>query len=111
MSAGQRRAVAFLVKVPHRPGAVRVLIVSWHSTFMLRRRSRRRARIRPAPKIAITLMALFIPPLAAVKDTIVSRSFRGWWITASSFARLGARPPARKAIDQTLAWFRSTVPS
>src|SRR2546428_13866710 len=41
-------------------------------------------------------MALSLPPWRSSRRRYVSRSFRGWWTTASSFARLGARPPARK---------------
>ena len=33
------------------------------------------ARIRPAPKIAITLMVLFLPPTAAAKETICQSEF------------------------------------
>jgi nucleoside-diphosphate-sugar epimerase len=68
----------------------------------------RPARIRPAPKIAITLFALFSPSMAAVKETLY-QSERPWVVDDGKFVRaFGGRPtPHEKAIEQTQAWFRS----
>jgi nucleoside-diphosphate-sugar epimerase len=67
-----------------------------------------RARIRPAPKIAITLMALFSPPMAAVKETMYQSEFR-WVVDDGKFVRAfgAAATPLDKAIQQTIAWFRT----
>jgi nucleoside-diphosphate-sugar epimerase len=71
----------------------------------------RPARIRPAPKIAITLFALFSPSMAAVKETLY-QSELPWVVDDSKFVRVfGGRPtPHERAIEQTLAWFKSTPP-
>jgi nucleoside-diphosphate-sugar epimerase len=71
----------------------------------------RPARIRPAPKIAITLFALFSPSMAAVKETLY-QSELPWVVDDSKFVRVfGGRPtPHERAIEQTLAWFKSTQP-
>lgn len=68
----------------------------------------RPARLQPAPKLAITLLALFVPPMAAVKETSYQRE-HPWVVDHSKFARaFGAQPtPHEQAIDQTLDWFRS----
>jgi len=68
----------------------------------------RPARIRPAPKIAITLMALFAPPMAAVKETMY-QSELPWVVDDGKFVRAFGEPatPLEKAIGQTLAWFKS----
>jgi nucleoside-diphosphate-sugar epimerase len=68
----------------------------------------RRARIRPAPKIAITLMALFSPPMAAVKETMYQSEF-SWVVDDGKFVRaFGAvATPLDKAIQQTIAWFKT----
>jgi nucleoside-diphosphate-sugar epimerase len=72
----------------------------------------RPARIRPAPKIAITLMALFSPSMAAVKETLYQSEYP-WVVDDGKFVRaFGTRPtPHEKAIEQTLAWFKSTQSS
>jgi len=68
----------------------------------------RPARIRPAPKIAISLLALFVPPMAAVKETMYQSEFP-WVVDDGKFVRaFGAlATPHEKAIEQTLAWFKS----
>jgi nucleoside-diphosphate-sugar epimerase len=69
----------------------------------------RPARIRPAPKIAITLFALFSPSMAAVKETLY-QSEQPWVVDDSKFVRAFGElaTPHEKAIEQTLTWFRST---
>jgi nucleoside-diphosphate-sugar epimerase len=69
----------------------------------------RPARIRPAPKMAITLFALFSPSMGAVKETLY-QSELPWVVDDSKFVRVfGGQPtPHEKAIEQTLAWFKST---
>jgi nucleoside-diphosphate-sugar epimerase len=65
--------------------------------------------LRPAPKLAITLLALFVPPMAAVKETAYQRE-HSWVVDHSKFARaFGSRPtPHEQAISLTLDWFRTT---
>jgi len=72
----------------------------------------RPARIRPAPTAAITLMALFNPSMAAVKETMY-QSEDSWVVDDSKFVRaFGTRTtPHEKAIEQTLAWFKSNLQS
>jgi nucleoside-diphosphate-sugar epimerase len=72
----------------------------------------RPARIRPAPTIAITLLALFAPPMAAVKETMYQSEFP-WVVDDGKFVRaFGAlATPHEKAIEQTLTWFRATLPA
>jgi nucleoside-diphosphate-sugar epimerase len=71
-----------------------------------------RVRIRPAPKIAITLLALFGPAMKAVKETMYQSEFP-WVVDDGKFVRAFGElaTPHEKAIQQTLAWFRSTLPS
>jgi nucleoside-diphosphate-sugar epimerase len=68
----------------------------------------RPAKLQRAPKLVITLLALIIPPMAAVKETSYQRE-HPWVVDHSKFARtFGAQPTAHElAIDQTLAWFGS----
>lgn len=68
----------------------------------------RPARIRPAPKLAITLLALFVPPMAAVKETMY-QSEHPWVVDDSKFVRAfgGLATPHEIAIEKTLAWFKS----
>ena len=68
----------------------------------------RPARMRPTPRVAISLLALFSPSMAAVKETMY-QSEDPWVVDDSKFVRaFGARTtPHEKAIEQTLAWFRS----
>ena len=72
----------------------------------------RPARIRPAPKIAITLFALFSPSMAAVKETLY-QSELPWVVDDGKFIRaFGERgTPHEKAMEQTLAWYRSAQAS
>jgi nucleoside-diphosphate-sugar epimerase len=66
------------------------------------------ARLRPVPKLAIALLALFVPPMAAVKETSYQREDT-WVVDHSKFARaFGSHPtPHEQAIPLTLEWFRS----
>ena len=68
----------------------------------------RPARLRPAPKLAITLLALVVPPMAAVKETSYQRE-HPWVVDHSKFSRaFGSRAtPHGQAISLTLDWFRS----
>jgi nucleoside-diphosphate-sugar epimerase len=70
------------------------------------------ARMRPAPKIAISLMALFMPPMKAVMETMY-QSESSWVVDDGKFRRAfgGLATPHEKAIELTLGWFRSTLPS
>jgi nucleoside-diphosphate-sugar epimerase len=67
----------------------------------------RPAKLQPAPKLAITLLALFVPAMAAVKETSYQRE-RAWEVDHSKFARAfgGTPTPHEKAISMTLDWFR-----
>jgi nucleoside-diphosphate-sugar epimerase len=66
------------------------------------------ARLQTAPKLAITLLALFSPLMAAVKETSYQRE-RPWVVDHGKFASaFGSRPTAHEqAISQTLDWFRT----
>jgi len=68
----------------------------------------RPARLQPVPKVMINLLALVIPAMAAVKETLY-QSEHPWVVDHSKFMRVfGASPtPHEHAIEQTLAWFRS----
>lgn len=68
----------------------------------------RPAKLQPAPKLAIALLALFVPPMAAVKETAYQRE-HPWVVDHGKFARaFGNTPtPHEQAISQTLDWFRS----
>jgi len=69
----------------------------------------RPAKLRPAPKLAIALLALFVPPMAAVKETSYQRE-HPWVVDHSKFSgTFGSNPtPHAPAIAQTLDWFRSS---
>ena len=68
----------------------------------------RPAKFRPLPKVALALLALFVPPMAAVKETLY-QSEDPWVVDHGKFNRaFGGQPtPQEAAIEQTLAWFRS----
>lgn len=65
-------------------------------------------RFSRVPGLALILLALFIPLIAAVKETLY-QSERPWVVDHSKFARaFGANPtPLDDAIAQTLSWVRS----
>ena len=71
----------------------------------------RPATLRPAPSLAIALLALFVPPMAAVKETAYQRE-NPWVVDHGKFSRaFGSSPtPHDHAISLTLDWFRSNEP-
>ena len=68
----------------------------------------RPVRLQTVPRLMISLLALFIPLMHAVKETLY-QSERPWVVDHSKFARaFGSRPtPHEQAIAETLAWFQS----
>ena len=96
-----------LGEVWHLPSAETV--TTRHFVEMVFAKLQRPAKLRPAPKLAITLLALFVPPMAAVKETAYQREQR-WVVDHSKFSRaFGSRPtPHEQAISQTLDWFRTS---
>jgi nucleoside-diphosphate-sugar epimerase len=68
----------------------------------------RPAKLNPAPKLALALLALFVPAMAAVKETTYQRE-HPWVVDHSKFSRaFGSKAtPHEEAISQTLDWFRS----
>jgi nucleoside-diphosphate-sugar epimerase len=68
----------------------------------------RPAALQPAPKLAINLLALFVPAMAAVKETNYQRE-HPWVVDHSKFSRAfgGTPTPHEEAIALTLDWFRS----
>ena len=66
------------------------------------------ARLQGLPSFAIAVLGLFVPPVAAVKETLY-QSEHAWVVDDSKFTRaFGSRPtPHDQAIKQTLDWFRS----
>jgi nucleoside-diphosphate-sugar epimerase len=68
----------------------------------------RPAKLQPVPKVAITLLALVNPAMAAVKETNYQRE-HPWVVDHSKFSQVfGSRPtPHEQAISLTLDWFRS----
>jgi nucleoside-diphosphate-sugar epimerase len=69
----------------------------------------RPATLKPAPALAITVLALFLPPMAAVKETSYQRE-HPWVVDHSKFSRSfgSATTPHEQAISLTLDWFRTT---
>jgi hypothetical protein len=67
----------------------------------------RPARLQTLPKFMISMLAVFLPPLRAVKETLY-QSERPWMVDHGKFARaFGSRPtPHEQAIAETLAWFQ-----
>ena len=68
---------------------------------------RRPARLQTVPRIMISMLGIFIPPMRAVKETLY-QSERPWVVDHSKFARaFGSRTtPHGQAIAETLAWFQ-----
>jgi nucleoside-diphosphate-sugar epimerase len=69
----------------------------------------RPATLQPAPQLVINLLALFVPAMAAVKETNYQRE-HPWVVDHSKFSRaFGSKPtPHDQATSLTLDWFRST---
>lgn len=67
------------------------------------------ARVQAPPKLAITILALFIPAIRAVKETLY-QSERPWVVDHSKYARMfGDRTtPNEQAIAETLSCFGSS---
>jgi nucleoside-diphosphate-sugar epimerase len=66
------------------------------------------ARVRTVPMIAINAMALILPPMAAVRETMY-QSQRPWLVDHSKFKHAfgGEATPSETAIRQTIAWFKT----
>ena len=67
----------------------------------------RPAKLQPAPRLAINLLALVVPAMAAVQETSYQRE-HAWVVDHSKFARAfgGTPTPHEQAISLTLDWFR-----
>ncbi len=65
-------------------------------------------RLQVAPKLAIQLIGVVIPPMRAVGETLY-QSERPWVVDDNKFARaFGSQPtPHAQAIAQTITWFAS----
>lgn len=94
-------------EVWHVPSAETV--TTRHFIEMVFAKLQRPATLRPVPKLAITLLALFVPAMAAVNETAYQREHL-WVVDHSKFSRaFGSSPtPHEKAISLTLDWFRSS---
>jgi hypothetical protein len=68
----------------------------------------RPATLQRAPRLAINLLALFVPAMAAVRETNYQRE-HPWVVDHSKFSRAfgGTPTPHEQAISLTLDWFRS----
>jgi nucleoside-diphosphate-sugar epimerase len=66
----------------------------------------RPARLHTVPRLMISLLGVFLPPMSAVKETLY-QSERPWVVDHGKFARVfGSRPtPHEQAIAETLAWW------
>jgi len=66
-------------------------------------------RLQPVPPIFINLLALAVPPMRGVKETMY-QSQRPWVVDHSKYERaFGAQPtPHESAIAATLQWFKSS---
>jgi nucleoside-diphosphate-sugar epimerase len=67
----------------------------------------RPARLQTVPRLMISMLGVFLPPMRAVKETLY-QSERPWVVDHSKFARaFGSRAtPHEQAIAETLAWFQ-----
>jgi nucleoside-diphosphate-sugar epimerase len=70
----------------------------------------RPTRMQTVPRLMMSILGIFIPPMRAVKETLY-QSEGPWVVDHNKFARaFGSRPtPHEAAIAQTLAWFKPTV--
>lgn len=65
-------------------------------------------RLAPVPKIFINALALVVPPMVAVKETMY-QSEQPWVVDHSKFIHaFGGQPtPHETAVAQTIAWYRT----
>ena len=65
-------------------------------------------RLAPVPRILLALLAVVIPPMAAVKETLY-QSEHPWVVDHGKYARaFGSHPtPHESAIAETVTWFRT----
>ena len=65
-------------------------------------------RFQGVPTLAINILALVVPPMAAVKETMY-QSLRPWIVDHSKYMRAfgGQATPHETAIPQTVAWFKT----
>ena len=70
----------------------------------------RPARLQTVPRVMISMLGVFLPPMRAVKETLY-QSERPWVVDHSKFARtFGSRPtPHEQAIADTTAWFQGKL--
>ena len=68
------------------------------------------ARLQSVPKVLINLLALAVPPMKAVKETMY-QSEEPWVVDHSKYVHAfgGQATPHQTAIAQTIAWFRGTT--
>lgn len=67
------------------------------------------ARLQGVPTLVINGLAIFVPAMAAIKETMY-QSQQPWLVDHNKYVRaFGGQPtPYETAIPQTIAWFRST---
>ena len=67
----------------------------------------RPARLQTVPRLMISMLGIFLPPMRAVNETLY-QSERPWVVDHSKFDRaFGSRPtPHEQAIAETLAWLQ-----
>ena len=77
---------------------------------MVFQRLARPARLQTVPRVMISMLGVFLPPMRAVKETLY-QSERPWVVDHSKFARaFGSRPtPHEQAIADTIAWFQGKL--
>jgi nucleoside-diphosphate-sugar epimerase len=94
-----------LGEVWHIPSAE--TITTQHFIEMVFHQVGRPARLQRVPRLMISMLGIFIPPMRAVKETLY-QSERPWVVDHSKFGRaFGSRPtPHEQAIAETLAWFQ-----
>ena len=70
----------------------------------------RPARLQTVPRLMISMLGVFIPPMRAVRETLY-QSERPWMVDDSKFAgAFGSRPSSHEqAIAETLAWFQGKL--
>ena len=68
-------------------------------------------RLQPLPKILLNVLALFVTPMVAVKETMY-QSERPWVVDHSKYMNaFGGQPTSHEtAMAQTIAWYRTANP-